>query len=58
MVCRLAQIVLEPAVQGFLFLLLPPLENFSPSAVVDVRGRDVADPFVIAPVAVKFDELR
>jgi hypothetical protein len=36
LVRRLAQIVLESAVQGFLFLLLSPLENLFPSAEVDI----------------------
>jgi hypothetical protein len=29
---------------GLLFFLLPPLENFFPSSVIDVRRRHIADP--------------
>ena len=55
---RQGQIVLEPALQGFLFLFLSPLADFFSSAIVNVRWRHIADPFVITPIPVKFDELR
>jgi hypothetical protein len=53
-----AQIVPEAVLQGCLFLLLPPLENFFPSTVVHIRRRHIADPFAIAPVVIELDELR
>jgi hypothetical protein len=40
----LPQIVPEPALRAFVFLLLRPFENLFPSSVVDVRWRHVADP--------------
>ena len=39
-------------------MLLPPLENFFPSAEVDIGRRDVSDSFVVAMVPVRLDELR
>jgi hypothetical protein len=35
------------------FLFLPPFEDSFPSAEVDIRRRDVPDPFVVAPMVVE-----
>jgi hypothetical protein len=58
LIWRLAQIVLEPAIQGCLFVLLPPFKDFFPPPAVDIGGRHVSDPFVMAPMVVVLDELR
>ena len=58
LVRRPAQIVLEPSVDGDLLLFLPPFEDVLPSAAVDIGRRDVSDPFVVAMLDVKLDELR
>jgi len=50
LVWRLAQIVLEAAVQGCLFLFLPPFEDYFPPTEVDIGRRHIPDPFVTAPM--------
>ncbi len=42
--------------QSPVFSLLPFLDNFEVLPCVDVIGRDIAQPFVIAPVVVVLDE--
>jgi hypothetical protein len=50
---RRAQIVLEPAIQRSLFLLLPASKDFSPPYDADIRGCEVSDPFVVTVIVVQ-----
>jgi hypothetical protein len=52
----MAQIVVEPAIEGYLFLLLP-LEDPFPPREVNIGGCYIADPFMLAPIIVILDEL-
>jgi hypothetical protein len=53
---HLAQIVVEPAIEDYLFLLLP-LEDPFPPREVNIGGCNIADPFMVEPIIVILDEL-
>jgi hypothetical protein len=48
---HLAQVVVEPAIGGYLFLLLP-LEDPFPRREVNIGGWYIADPFMLTPIIV------